>query len=161
METDPCPACANGTLVWEKRHRLPTGVAVLGYCLIVLSALALAFGVLMMVFAWGITQAGMPAETKQELDQAQIPADIRARVEKRESISDADTRNLTPQQKKVIRDAQSHMSAQTLAFGMTAALVGISGAILAVLSLGGMLLGWLLRLRKNVYVCHRCGAVAT
>ncbi len=159
MASSPCGACHRGTLVARKKHRLSLGFVITGYTLVALSALALLLAIGIMLFAWAITQAGLPAEAQAELDRTAVPEHIQGKVARHESIPDSALNGLTPEQKKAVRDGQGRMHGQILAFGFLAVMFGISGAILGILSLCGLIVGALLVLRRRVFVCDRCGAV--
>jgi hypothetical protein len=159
MDPSPCDACDSGILLPRKQYRLGLGFVIVGYTILALSVLALLYGVGVMVFAWALTQAGLPAEAQAVLDRARVPANIQGKVARREAIADSELKGLTIEQRKAVQDAQGRMGAQKLAFGFMAALIGASGAILGALSLPGLLVGGLLVLRRRVSVCDNCGAV--
>ena len=152
-ESIKCKTCDTGTMVNRKKYRMTGVVVLLGYIILIPSALGiLYFGIVTSGAATGEVLATSKAAADSALRAANVPEAVITKVTALDSLVASDTITLTSAQRAVIRSEQLGLSA-----GIVGGVFFIDNPVDSLL-IGG-LLGWLLVMKKKVLQCNSCGAV--
>lgn len=174
-----CKVCDRGVLVPKKIFRLSTPVVVIGFILLIPSAIGMlisAFGLFGSFLATGAaaTSASPSLHSKREaianMQEAGVPrhviSDVLAgRNDKVDEWinADVDTNGrVTANEVEVVRQAQQDLKGSIpplSIYGLMGTTLGLSSLVFGIASFVGGLFGWLLVMRKRVLQCQLCGAV--
>ena len=171
-----CKACAGRTLRKTKTYRMNGFVVFLGYCLLLLGLLSASFAgsiLLGMNSAIGssgpalVVEVELPEESedsqlaiRQWLEEEQIPSSMIDKVVSRSVISEEELQTLTEDQKARVMLARYGPELLAAGFrGLDFVLRRVAVAIL-LLSVIGVLAGWVLVWKKRIVRCDSCGYVA-
>ena len=162
QSTLSCQTCGQGTLTKRKTYRMSTPVVVIGYILLIPSALGVLFGIIGFFAASAASVAASGAGVSQarvKLEAKAVPEPIIAEVLAAKPVSPAEFAALSLPQKMAVNDAQITISASTIGAGAGAVIGGGLFIVLIIASFVGGLLGWVLIMKKKVLQCNRCEAV--
>lgn len=162
MDGIKCKTCDSGTLVQRKKYRMSGVVVVIGYILLIPSVFGILVGVLGIVGSGSAGSTSMQAAratADSQLRTAQVPPSVIANLTEFKDLAAADTLRLTTRQRTAVRSASLSLAASAAGTGIGVAAVAGVSFFVAVVSLVGGLLGWLLIMKKRVLQCDRCGAV--
>lgn len=158
-----CKTCDQGTMSIRRVHRLSGPAVVIGYILLIPSAIGFAVGAIVLALTWMVAAGviepdhDLLVDTEVRLRRAKVPEDLIDRLKKGEQIADWREEHLNDDQRAAIREAEAENAAS--GGGGCLAGCGTTTAItLGVLSLVVGLIGWLLVMRKRVLVCSACSA---
>lgn len=153
-----CVKCGRGPMVTGKVRKMPGAVVALGFLLLIASVLGFGIGAALKIGGKALVEheGRTPAEIRQDLQAAGIPEPLVAKAmgEAEESVSTSDLNSLTePQQREVLKAKfdiiTKEIDPAQLESGATFMLWG---------SAIGLVLGWILRMKKPGLKCSNCGA---
>ncbi|MEP7012723.1 MAG: hypothetical protein ABJC13_20565 [Acidobacteriota bacterium] len=156
-----CRICDQGQLFHSKVHRLSGPAVTIGYILLVPSLLGILLSLFFLMASWvgaASTATELSAVTREAIRTADVPLDLRQKLEQGHLVTESEMANLTFVQRSAIESANSQLAASVAGSGCAAACgTGLAG-IGAVFSFVGGLVGWLLVMKKRVLKCNLCGA---
>jgi hypothetical protein len=162
MADASCTSCG-GALVSRKRYRMSPAIVAVGYCGLVMSALAIFASLVMVFFGIDRLQAmfleEMAAPRIEVLHVAGVPEGVIRKVAGAEAVTAAERQGLTGRQLRLIADAQQYVEATRAAAATAGATARLHSLVVAVFCAvtGGLSL--LLLARGDVRWCADCGAV--
>lgn len=162
MDGIKCKTCDAGTMLPRKKYRMSGVVVFIGYLIVIPSIIGVLIGVLGIVGASSGGSTSMQAaraSADSELRAANVPALVIAKLTEFKELTPADTSRLNRRQRAAVRDVSLSLTASAAGTGIGVAAVAGVSIFIAVASLVGGLLGWLLIMKKRVLQCDRCGAV--
>lgn len=157
-----CKTCETGTMVRRKKYRMSVVVVVIGYIILIPSI----FGILSGVF--GVVMSGIAAsevvdasETAADsaLRAVNVPEAVITKVVALDSLAASDTVGLTSVQRAAVRSERFGLSTEMVGMAVAGTITGGLFVFMAITSLVGGLLGWLLVMKKKVLQCDNCDAV--
>lgn len=153
-----CAACNRGELVRTKVRRMGGALVFVGFVLLLPSLLGFAVGVLGMLGGGMLaSHAGKPPEqVESELRAAGVPDPMIERLLAGELPARDELATLGQKQLLAVQKGQLALVSNDVSPGTV---VGGS-SVIAVVSLVGALLGWLLIRKKPALRCSHCGTVA-
>ncbi|MBX3364600.1 MAG: hypothetical protein KF866_07525 [Phycisphaeraceae bacterium] len=150
-----CKICDEGQLVRRRKHRLSGPAVLVGYILVIPSVIGIAIGVLLMLLGGVSSVSSANVDNlRRELRSANIPINIVDKIAAGTDLTRAEKRSLSAQQIRVIDDAIAKHNTTILAAGIAPPL----GLGIAISSLVGGTLGYLLIMKKHVLRCAYCSA---
>ena len=168
-QTITCKTCDSGSMYSTKIHRLSGPSVIIGYLLLIPSAIGImiAAGIAILAIAGAASVASAPSVDESsvalKLEKAGIDDALAKDIMSLQtSLDDDKLDGLTEDQKRIAMEAQSEMvlgsAGATAAAGLGgAAVVGLSGMFAVACFISG-LIGWLLTMKKKVLQCSTCRA---
>jgi hypothetical protein len=156
-----CPTCG-GALVSRRRYRMSPAVVVVGYCGLGMSLIAVFAGLIMVFLGIDRLQTMFMDEmTEPQIEVMHVggvPPEIIRKVAEAQLVTEADQRDLTDRQVRVIAEAQARVAAARVAAANGAATARLSSIVVAGFCAVTAVLSLLLLARKTVRLCDRCRA---
>ena len=162
MEDVACKVCDRGIMKPKKKYRLGAFGVIFALLFAVPSIIGVIVGGLGLFATGKVTVEAseeIAAETRADLEEAAIPTPLVEKILAFASLTTAEREQLTTRQRTAVDGAVLTLSVSALGTGAGAAIAGGLSLMLFLGSLVGLVLAWLLTLRKKVLQCTNCGAV--
>ena len=156
-----CKTCDTGTMRRKKKFRLGAFGVVFGLIFGIPSLIGLTVGAIgLRATGEGTveTSDSLAAIARSQLTEAGIDTGIIERVIDG-TITDDERSNLNREQRIAVSTTKMMLSAGQVGAGIATAVVGGFSLVIFMLSAVGILLAWLITLRKKILQCDQCGAV--
>lgn len=165
MKSNPiCRICNSGALQPKKVFRLSGPAVVIGYLLLIPSIIGILAGIGGVISASSVGSGigdAFKNEHRARLLEAGIPIDIAEKAIEDRPLSETDRSVLTGVQIATIDGTARQIKGGQAGAGVASFAIGGIALGVAVASLIGGLIGWLLVMKKRVLKCSYCGAVVS
>lgn len=158
----PCRICDDGELLMKSKFRLSGCIVAIGFFILIPSLLGVLVGGVGLVMTGDATVETLEAteeEVRADLRNAGVPGTYVQQILDLEDLSPEQMKSLNSEQRRAVHEAKLTLTASTAGVGIGAAIAGGASIFYIIASLIGVLVGWLLVMRKKVLQCTNCGSV--